>query len=298
MDHIKRIAVLLTCYNRRETTLECLRALYDQKLPRGVNFNTYLVDDGCTDGTGDAVREQFPDVNVIEGNGNLYWCSGMRMAWAEAMKRDYDYYLWLNDDTLVYEYAIRAMLETANTIRQDSGNDGIVVGSTRDPETGKQTYGGVVRMRKLFSFGFTPLEPSDSPQRCDTMNGNVVLIHRKVFKSVGNLSPDFTHGMSDNDYGLRAKEKGFSCWIAAGYVGECSRNPVSNMWFDPNLPLKERRKQLMCSKQLPPEEWLRFVRRHGGARWITAWLKLKLRLYFPRLWYSLRKVSRGEWVER
>lgn len=51
MDQFKRIAVLMTCHNRRETTLKCLSSLYDQALPSGVTFKTYLVDDGCADGT-------------------------------------------------------------------------------------------------------------------------------------------------------------------------------------------------------------------------------------------------------
>lgn len=293
-----RIAVLLTCYNRRDVTLKCLRCLHAQELSKDVQFDVYLVDDGCTDGTGDAVRSHFPDIKILEGDGNLYWSGGMRLAWTEAMKGDYAYYLWLNDDTFIYKNAIGKMLETAKKVHEIHGHSNIVVGSTHDTETGKQTYGGLVRARKLFSFGFILVEPSDIPKCCDTMNGNVVLIPREVFNVVGNLSPDFTHGINDNDYGLRAKEKGFNSWIAPGYVGECSWNQATDMWFDPNLPLKERKEKLMSSNQLPPEEYLRFVKRHGGSRWIVAWLKLKLRLYFPRLWRSLRKLVRDKYAAR
>ncbi len=34
-------AVLITCYNRRETTLRCLDALFRQQLPAGYNLATY-----------------------------------------------------------------------------------------------------------------------------------------------------------------------------------------------------------------------------------------------------------------
>jgi len=82
-----RIAILMTCHNRRETTLSCLKAVFKQVLPESVTFNVFLVDDGSTDGTGDAVRSYYPSVAVLEGDGSLFWNRGMRKAFAEAMER-------------------------------------------------------------------------------------------------------------------------------------------------------------------------------------------------------------------
>ncbi|MBT4484977.1 MAG: glycosyltransferase family 2 protein [Candidatus Latescibacteria bacterium] len=275
------VATLLTCHNRKETTLACLKALYSQTGMEGVEVNTYLVDDGCTDGTGDAVREAFPGVRVLQGDGNLYWCGGMRFAWAEAMKENYDYYLWLNDDTLLFDNALRTMLDTAVTVRESHGQDGIVVGSTCDPDTGKQTYGGVQRIDK--TLGFRLIEPSDKPQCCDTMNGNCVLISKAVARVTGNLSGRFTHAIGDTDYGLRACRDGFSCWIAAGYVGECRQNPRPD-WTNPETPLRERLKNLRDPKGLPPGEWIEFAKRHAGWRWPLYAMKLWLRVLFPGIW--------------
>src|SRR5687767_12507951 len=90
------IAVLMTCFNRRETTLRCLRSLAEQELPEGCNLRVYLTDDGSSDGTGDAVRSEFPEATVLNGDGNQYWVGGTLMAWDAA--RPADFYLWLNDD--------------------------------------------------------------------------------------------------------------------------------------------------------------------------------------------------------
>ena len=45
-----RLAALLTCHNRREQTLVCLRALRACTLPAGCDLAVYLVDDGSRDG--------------------------------------------------------------------------------------------------------------------------------------------------------------------------------------------------------------------------------------------------------
>ena len=74
-----KIAVLMTCHNRKESTLRCLRGLPS-------DLDVFLVDDASTDGTSDAVREvsraeRDGRVEVREGNGSLYWAWGMALAW-------------------------------------------------------------------------------------------------------------------------------------------------------------------------------------------------------------------------
>lgn len=67
------IAVLITCYNRKAMPLECLDLLFQQKIPTGYSLAVYLVDDGCSDGTRVAVQAAYPEVNLITGDGSLYW---------------------------------------------------------------------------------------------------------------------------------------------------------------------------------------------------------------------------------
>lgn len=83
---MKLIAVLLTVHNRKEKTLCCLQNLFKQKIPNGYQIEVYLTDDGCTDGTPEAVHEQFPAVHIIKGDGSLFWNRGMYTAWDTAGK--------------------------------------------------------------------------------------------------------------------------------------------------------------------------------------------------------------------
>lgn len=91
---MRSIAVLLTVHNRKEKTLHCLQDLFTQEIPKGFQIDVYLTDDGCTDGTPKAVKMQYPQVNIVEGNGNLFWNRGMYTAWETAVKiKDYDFIL-------------------------------------------------------------------------------------------------------------------------------------------------------------------------------------------------------------
>jgi GT2 family glycosyltransferase len=287
-----RIAVLITCYNRRETTLSCLRALYGQSDCAEVQLDSFLVDDRCTDGTGEAVRRQYPQVNVLQGDGNLFWGGGMRLAFMEAFKGDYDYYLWLNDDTMLFPDSIKKLLDCSRTLRKQNGHEVIVSGSTRDPETDEHTYGGVVQPSRLNPMKFVLVEPKNEPRLCNTIHGNCVLIPNEVAYQVGNLSPDFSHGLGDFDYGLRARDFGISCWLAPGYVGTCAGHEIRGSQFDPTLPANKRLEKMHSPSGLPPtREWLVFTKRHAGILWPISWFRTLIRICFPRLWLLLRSKS-------
>jgi GT2 family glycosyltransferase len=278
-----QIAVLMTCHNRRETVLVCLDALKNQRTIDDAGLQVYLVDAGSTDGTVGAVRERFPDVNLIPRDDSLFWCGGMRAAFDEAAKEDHDYYLWLNDDTTLQDHAVRTLLDTCRQVRAWEGRDCIIVGSTRDPQTGQHTYGGAVRSSRYRPIKFSPVIPSSKPQRCDTMNGNCVLLPREVVSLIGGLSPEFTHAMADTDYGLRAKAAGVPIWVAPKYMGFCERNPPPP-WTNPKIPLRKRLEIMKSPKGRPPCEWVFFARRHTGLRWPVHWFGLYLRTLFPRIW--------------
>ena len=109
----KKLAVLMTCHNRREKTLRSLAALFSALPEAELDVSVHLVDDGSSDGTGDAVRQAYPSVSVITGDGTLFWNRGMRTAWEDALKKDADFYLWLNDDTVLHPFAVGHLLEAS-----------------------------------------------------------------------------------------------------------------------------------------------------------------------------------------
>lgn len=294
-ENIICIAVLLTCYNRKDKTLACLKKVYDQLIPEGVKLEITLVDDGSTDGTGDAVSDKYPDILIINGSGNLYWNQGMRLAWTEASKRrKYDYYLLLNDDTELYSDTIEKLVKTEQRLRVECNKSSIVVGSISNAVDGQLIYGGVTRQKGYLGLKFLLVEPTDKPQACDTFNANCVLISREIMENVGILSDQYTHAMGDTDYGLRAAEKGHGCFIVSGYVGKCEMNVAENTWLDSGLTLKQRKERLYSPLGRPPDEWIYFVKRHAGAVWILSWMQLYLRLYFPGLWKVLRRLRGRE----
>ena len=280
---MKSMGVLLTCHNRRAKTLDCLTALSRQELPTGLAMKVYLVDDGSTDGTGEAVRQTYPDVVLLPGDGNLFWNRGMRLAFDTALRANHDGYLWINDDTILYPEAVGTLLGTLRRLVDNGHCQSIVVGSTRDPVTGAHTYGGIVRSSHWHPLKFRGVEPRDEPVQCGTMNGNCALIPREVAEIVGNLDPAFRHAIGDMDYALRAVQRGCTVWIAPGYVGTCARNSTTATWMDQSIPLSERWRKVKQPKGLPVEAYRVFAKRWGGTFWPVHWLLPYTRLVLTAL---------------
>lgn len=262
-----RLIAAMTSFNRRSATLACLARFESAARQAGLEPNAVLVDDGSTDGTAAAVREQYPWVDVMVGDGSLFWNRGMHQAQSHAMERDPDYLLWLNDDTELLPDSIARLLEAEHTLRNRHGRPVMVVGSTADRGTGQLTYGGHVAPQRWRPFTYQRVWHETQPVECHVVNGNVVLIPMQIAQTVGNLDPVFEHAMGDTDYALRTRAAGFRVFVAPGFVGHCSNNPALGTYRDSSLPLSVRWKKMMSRKGLPPHSWRHFTRRHGGLIW-------------------------------
>lgn len=260
------IAVIMACYNRRDQTLQCLDRLFcaAAKAPPA-KLRVYLLDDASPDGTGDAVSEHYPTVKVIQGTGDLFWNRGMHRAMTIAMEDHCDYYLWLNDDTMLAESALADLMETSQGIGERTGKQGIIVGTTQaEFGSGIATYGGRVCLSRWRPLRFDLVQPGVAPTQCDTMNGNCVLIPASVVAVVGVLDDVFRHGMGDMDYGFRARKAGFDIWVMPGFAGVCKKNRPEGEWVDRNVPLFQRLRKIVGPKALPLWPWTVFTWRHAG----------------------------------
>lgn len=251
---IRQYAVLLTCFSRKNVTLRCLKQLYMQRTT--AEMDVFLCDDGSIDGTSDAVKERFPEVCIIKGTGHLYWNRGMLAAWQKACAtKDYDAYIWLNDDAFLYDNALSEMLDCSNTCDDKS----IVCGAFCS-ESGDFSYGGRRR-------DGTAIIPDGVLQDVYWLNGNCVLIPRIVVSKIGLLDKMFHHHLGDYDYGLRAIEAGFKIVSTRRYVGECKPNEMRVDRSRKNgLSVYGRFKSLYSPLGSNPIIQFRYTFRHFGIK--------------------------------
>jgi len=93
-----RIDVITLTWNQRQDTLDCLASLDHLTYP---NYRIIVVDNGSTDGTAEAVRALYPDVELIVNPHNLGFQGGFNAGMRYALARGADFLLVMNNDTIV-----------------------------------------------------------------------------------------------------------------------------------------------------------------------------------------------------
>lgn len=280
---MKKTAVLLTVFNRKEVTLSGLRLLYSAiQHTQEMLFDIFMVDDGSTDNTSEAVAKEFTNIHIIKGNGNLFWSGGMRLAWSSALKTDnYDYYILFNDDAMIFPESLNSLFEADQYYKGQA----IVSGAFRD-ENGNVSYGGRNKTECI-------IEPNGCYQNIYLMNGNLVLIPRIVVQKIGIIDPVFRHSLGDWDYGCRAIKAGFMVVLTKDYVGETNRHDMCIAApFLSKYPLRQRLKQLYSPKYHPKLSWTFNIRHMGLRKAFKSLMVEHLYVLMPFMAVCIRKLQR------
>lgn len=111
-EELIRVEIVSPVHNRREITLQCLKSL-SRLNSKGLDIHVIIVDDGSTDGTSEAIKTNFPDVEVVQGDGNLWYTEGTNVGVRAALKHNPKYVLTINDDSVFDEDFLYSMVKTA-----------------------------------------------------------------------------------------------------------------------------------------------------------------------------------------
>lgn len=279
-----KIAVLITCFNRVEKTINCLKVLYSQTGVDNLAFQVFLTDDNSPDQTGKVIKSLFPEINVGYGDGNLFWAGGMRNSWQMAINQgtDFDYYLLLNDDTYLFDDCISRILDVNSKLFEKYKRESITIGTTVDPESGKFTYGGF-KLTSKFRLKYKFVTNNEVEEPCDLGCANIMLVPSAIVKKNGILGEKFIHGIADFEYTMRAKRNGFLVFSAPGVYGYCKYDHGKS-WKSQKTSFKERLAYMYNPKGLAYKEFIYFIKKYFPLDTPIIASKLWIKTIFPFLY--------------
>jgi GT2 family glycosyltransferase len=203
------VVIIILNWNGLADTLACLGSLRHLDYP---SYEILVVDNGSADGSAAAIREAYPQVQVIETGENLGYVGGNNLGLEYACTRNAAYALLLNNDTEVSADFLSKMVELAEADFKIG-----VVGPTiyyAEPDDMIWSAGGKLDWRS----GLTLLDGMDqidrgqygeAPRLVDFVTGCALLVKIPVVKEVGKLDSRFFAYFEENEWCVRVTQAGY-----------------------------------------------------------------------------------------
>ncbi len=244
--------ILIPAHNRKTITLGCL----DQLQIFGCldDFNVIAIDDGSTDGTQDEIRATYPAVEILAGNGTLWWTGAIALGMNHAYQQGAEYIIWLNDDCELQAHTLRALVEFCQDHpRAIAGAQGF-----NKDQPNQIAFGGKQKTWK----GYRYLQVSTTETLpCDLLSGNIVCLPSSVIDAIGYPDPEATpHYGGDSLYLIKAQQAGYQLYVDGRY-------PALDLPGEPKLYPNH---WLTCDG--PPDRlWKLCFNRYSGLSWRVWW---------------------------
>lgn len=207
------LSVSIISYNTRELLRQCLQTLRERE--NEGQFQILVVDNGSKDGSVELVRDEFPEVELIESGGNIGFGRANNLAFEKATGK---YFLLLNSDAFPEAGALEKMaafldenpevgavgpqlLNLDGSNQASWGDDPVLSGIFWE-----QTFLGSVRGR---FFKSALVEEVVGAREVDQLPGACEMVRREAYAKISGFDPNFWMYVEDVDLNIRLRQNGW-----------------------------------------------------------------------------------------
>jgi GT2 family glycosyltransferase len=220
------VSIVIINWNTKDILRDCLESVYEQT--QDINFEVIVVDNTSADGSAEMVKNDFPQVILIENAKNNGFAAANNQGIAVAKGR---YVLLLNSDTVVLDNAIKKTLSFADAHPEAAVVGCRVLNPDRTLQPSCFMFPSILNMLlsttylyKLFPgsrfFGREHMTwwSRDDVREVDVVTGCFMLVRREAIYQVGTMDERFFMYGEETDWCYRFKEAGWKVMFTP--VGE------------------------------------------------------------------------------
>ncbi|HLD24623.1 MAG TPA: glycosyltransferase family 2 protein [Patescibacteria group bacterium] len=277
------LSIVILNFNTEALTRVCLQTVFASRLGP-YTMEVIVCDNGSTDGSIAMVKNEFPEVILIENKKNAGFAAGNNPGMKRAKGR---YILLLNSDTEMPKGTLLAMISfmdenpqagaaTCKVLLPDGNLD---PACHRGFPTPWVAFTYVSKLEKLFPkskiFGeyHQGYKDFSAVHEVDCITGAFFLVRRRVIQEVGLLDEDFFMYGEDIDWAYRIRTKGWKIFYnpAATILHKKKQSGRSN---------NDKRKQIQTETYFHTYNWLFFKKHYGKKRPVLS--------FFVSVFYKAR----------
>lgn len=216
------VSVSIVSYNTRDLLRVCLQSLRARGEEGEACLEIIVVDNGSQDDSVEMVREEFPEVRVIHGQGNIGYGRANNLAFERARGR----YFWiLNSDTDIWPGAVRAMLSWMDQTPRAGAcavqlmlPDGSIQDSCATSPSLLDVFYEQTKLHMLFGGrkpGLRSMTREDYKVRqpVEQAVGACLWVRSEAFAQAGGFDPAYFMYFEDTDLCVRLRRAGWEIWF-------------------------------------------------------------------------------------
>jgi GT2 family glycosyltransferase len=210
------ISIIIVNWNTKKLLLDCIRSIHETV--KNISFEIWLVDNASTDGSVEAVKQNYPDVKIIQNTKNL----GFAAANNKALKKmQGQYALLLNTDTVLTNGAVEDLFD----FMEKNSDAGMACGQLLNQDGSKQNsvanFPGIHSLvcnesllQILFPKKFLGKRREyKKPVEVDSCIGACLMVRKKAMDEVGLLDENYFFFFEETDWAYRMKQAGWRIYF-------------------------------------------------------------------------------------
>jgi GT2 family glycosyltransferase len=215
-----KLSIVIICWNDLKVISDCLRSIYEGT--HAAPFEIIVSDNGSTDNSLAFIRENYPDVRIVENGANLGFAKGNNAGIEASMG---EYVLILNPDTIIHDKALDTWVSFADR-HPEAGAfgcrvlnpDGSYQYSARPFPTIRSCWIAALCLRKLAFISKYFVSDvyvgwnGESERIIDWQSGCCVMFRRSLLKSLGGFDGQFFYHYEEVDLCRRLWNTGHSIY--------------------------------------------------------------------------------------
>lgn len=201
-----KVVIIILNWNGKENTNECLDSL--RRVDYG-NYGIIVVDNASTDGSEKFLKQNFPEITLIENKRNLGFGGGFNVGIKEAKKQNADYVLCMNNDVIVDKDILKELVRVGELSTKTGG----LCPMEYDYNQPNRIIcaGGIIRFLKSKVSGFGELDSGQFNKVRETwlLTGPAMMLKLNALLDVGLFDTSYFYGPEDKDIALRLTKKAY-----------------------------------------------------------------------------------------
>ena len=237
------LSIVIVNWNTRDLLARCLESVLDNvRMLKGLNTETFVVDNTSTDGSAPMVRQQFPWVYLIENTKNLGFAGGNNQAIRQSTGR---YVLLLNPDTEVMPDALERLVHFMEVHPQAGAvgarilnPDGTLQTSCYPMPTLSREFWRLFHLDVLWPYGSYHMTDwhTEESREIDVLLGACLLLRRTALDQVGLLDENYFIYSEEVDLCYRLQKANWRLyWVPQAqvvhYGGQSTQQVAAEMFM-------------------------------------------------------------------